>query len=69
MVFEFNRKDEWLVLETVEYPMLRIYVDFSTTMPKIGHIEILEQCSPSVLANTLKEADFCLREYSKILCN
>lgn len=69
MVFEIQRKGDWLILETVEYPRMMVYVNYRIPIPEIGRVKMLEACSPSALVRTLEEVEFCLKEYSKILYN
>lgn len=69
MLFEIQRSGIWLVLETSEYPMLRVYVNFRNPVPEIGKIEMLENCSPGALMEALEEINYCLKEYSLLLYN
>jgi hypothetical protein len=69
MIFEIQRSGIWLILETSEYPMVRVYVNFRNPSPEMGRIELLENCSPTDLIEALEQINFALKEYSLLLYN
>lgn len=69
MIFEIQRSGIWLMLETSEYPKVRIYVNFRNQSPEMGRIELLENCSPSDLIEALERIKLALKEYSLLLYN
>jgi hypothetical protein len=69
MIFEIQRSGIWLILETAEYPMVRVFVNFRNPAPEIGKVELLENCSPHDLIEALEEINICLKEYSLLLYN
>jgi hypothetical protein len=69
MLFEIQRSGIWLILETSEYPLVRVYVNFRNPVAEIGKIELLENCPPADLIEALEQINFCLKEYSLLLYN
>jgi hypothetical protein len=63
-IYKTRRMHEWLIIERIIYPRIRLFVNCKDTNPEIKKIVVLEKCKPSSVAHTVNEINFYLNHFS-----